>query len=309
MKIKFKILKALIPDFQNLKWTMAIKHFEETEYTIIYSPRNEFWADPFIVEKDDKVYIYFEAYEYKNRKGYIACGEYNRNEKRLINIKTILKDDFHHSFPAVFEHNSKYYLVPETYQKNKVLLYEITKFPDKIRLIRTLLDNINSADTVLTKHNSHWFLFTSPNRDDEHLGHQNNIEVFYSDNLVIDPFKKVNIMNLEKSGFENSRMAGNIVLENGKMFRYSQDCVKRYGNHINKNEILLLNKKEYSEKFIKTLDKPKYAVAMHTYNKSQNYEVVDFSIKQKGLLNFIYYNYMWYKQIPNIILKKLKLKS
>ena len=78
-------------------------------YQHIMNPPNVYRADPFLVEKFGNYYIFFEEYSFLDAKGSIAAIEIS-NRKEVRELGKILEDDFHMSFPFVFEDNDEFYM-------------------------------------------------------------------------------------------------------------------------------------------------------------------------------------------------------
>jgi hypothetical protein len=94
----------------------------------IKSPKNEFWADPFIINYKEENYVFFENYNYKTKKGKISCGIIKKQE--LVNITDVLDLDYHLSYPYIFKENRDIFLMPETNENNRLELYKCINFPD-----------------------------------------------------------------------------------------------------------------------------------------------------------------------------------
>ena len=46
--------------------------YKNGEFNILEQPQNSYWADPFIINRDNKNYIFFEDYDFNNGKGHIS---------------------------------------------------------------------------------------------------------------------------------------------------------------------------------------------------------------------------------------------
>ena len=81
----------------------------------------------------------------------------------------------------------------------------------------------------------------------------------------------------------------------GKRIRPAQDCVEDYGTGIIFYEYGMTSNGEYYEDEVLEL-KPEqlvlshtlYLTGMHTYNCTENYEVIDIKTRRFNLLNFIF---------------------
>ena len=110
----------------------------------IKPPSGFFYADPFLAVKENKKYLFFENYNYALRKGSICVGELSR--QGLISFKTIFNDDFHYSYPFVFTIGDKYFMSPETSQKQRMEVYVSEAFPFKWRLYSVLFEGERILD-------------------------------------------------------------------------------------------------------------------------------------------------------------------
>ena len=73
----------------NKKISKFIKNKKENNIIWIYPEKPfQFYADPFGIWKDGKLYVFVEALDYRIKKGNIDCFVFNKNLKKI---------DFHHS--------------------------------------------------------------------------------------------------------------------------------------------------------------------------------------------------------------------
>ncbi len=200
-------------------------------------------ADPFLFEKNDIQYLFFEV-EYQkhlNKKadiGHAALSRSGNWEYKGL----VLEEPFHQSFPLIFEHEDEVYMIPESFESKKVILYKALQFPNTWELEYELLTGESYVDTTFIKHKGLFFWFTTNLKNDE-------LELFYSESLTT-PWKKhpKSPISMEVS---NNRNAGNIFLENDKMFRLAQDGREGYGSGIVLLQIEELDTENYKEVIVK----------------------------------------------------------
>lgn len=265
------------------KYTIGIRQKGE-DFIYLKPPFYEFWADPFIVKEKGKIYIFFEIYNFFRRKGHIAVATYNVNKKKLYNKKTILKDRYHFSYPHIIKYCNKYYLIPETYQNEKISLYEFIDFPYNIRLKQHLIEDINTVDTTLLIENENVYLFTNT-ADKNKKNYDESLNIFHA-NTLYGPYVKLNKFNIDKYDKSNLRMAGNIIFRDGKKYRISQNCSKVYGENMNLNEIIHISKDYYLEKYAGKF-KLEVSGLHHTFNEIDDYEVIDI-VKTTNIFFFLF---------------------
>lgn len=237
-------------------------------------PRNRMWADPFIVFYNNKHFVFIEELEYKSKKGFISCFELTKDQQ-LIEPKKIIEEDYHLSYPFIFKVEEKYYLIPESKENNSIDLYECTAFPFQWKKTITLMKNISAVDTTLFYYDNLWWMFTTIS---EHPGISSKDEtfLFYADNLVTTkwiPHPKNPII----SDVRKARQAGRVFKHNNKYYRLGQDCSRNYGYGISFNEILILNREDYQEQTVDTIepDWDKSLEGTHTFDYCAGLTIVD----------------------------------
>lgn len=253
----------------------------------------KYWyADPLLYNHENKIYMFYEAFNKRKGLGEIGVAKVINN--KIVDHKVILKESFHMSYPFVFNMNDKIYMIPETSSIKKLLLYESVRFPDKWRLKKVLMENVEFSDATILKHRDKLYLFVSKVLS----------PIPYKDELLL--------FNLEKnfrlmphecnpiiSDNEFSRPAGRILKCKNRLVRVSQDCSNgEYGKAIKFNEIISLTADNYKEKNIATIlpeDIPiksrKMFCGTHTYSRSGNIEVIDLKYQVFDLKKFFKYMY------------------
>jgi len=279
------------------KYTIGIRE-KNGSFKYFKPPFYEFWADPFIVEENGKVYLFFEVLNYFTNKGHISYAKYNPISKKISKVQIILKEKHHLSYPQVFKYKNTYYLIPETMLTNTVSLYEFSKFPTKVEFKKNLLENVLNVDSTLFIKDGVFYLFTNP-RSDMSQKQAEELDIYYSKSLH-EEFTKIKNTSIEKNDVANARMAGNILILNEKLFRVSQNCEKIYGEHMSLNEINVISKDEYVEVF-----NGKFELGIknphHTYNSSENFEVIDV-VKYTSLV-FVLFTLFY--RLPIMTVKKV----
>ena len=91
----------------------------------------------------------------------------------------------------------------------------------------------------------------------------------------------------------SARPGGNLIFEREKMLRVAQDCEQDYGKALNIIEVQKLTG-DYSEKTVfcmtpdlVSLKNGKRACGIHTYNRSQNFEVIDLKYYKRSFYRLL----------------------
>jgi hypothetical protein len=235
----------------------------------IESPPGRFYADPFMLEEDGRLWLFFEDFDYAANRGRISCAE-------LVNDGAfepvpVLERPYHLSYPCVFRANSSIYMIPESAENGTIELYRCTRFPDRWMLESTLLELPAVDTTVWTEAGMFWLFVTLQ----EPRGHGMQLWLFSASALTgkWTPHPA----NPISTDVRNSRGAGAIFRHNGKLLRPSQDCSGHYGRSFTLNEIVVLDGERYEERACVTVD-PIWApdlVGTHTYSHIGQVEIID----------------------------------
>lgn len=168
------------------RWSVAYQFVSDWKNAVLWrskvirNPSNHFLADPCVVYRNGKYVCYVEDYSYSEKKAGIAAYEITPDGDKLLG--TALSEDFHMSYPFVFEAEGELYMCPETYQAKAIRLYRCTAFPLKWTLHKVLMANVRSADTTIFKANDRWWMLT--NLDSSDLGeYGSELHLFYADSF------------------------------------------------------------------------------------------------------------------------------
>ena len=63
--------------------------------------KNRYFADPFVVYRKNKHFIFVEDYSYKNKKGTISVIQIDENDNQKL-YENIIDERFHLSFPRLY---------------------------------------------------------------------------------------------------------------------------------------------------------------------------------------------------------------
>ncbi len=275
-KIRNKMIKQ--------KWIMLynlaenghqIDRLDFKKYTKIIPPKGEFWADPFVLKKDDKYFVYFEACNVKSRsKGNISLITITESG-RVSEASVILVKPYHLSYPFLFEWNNNWYMIPETAQNKTIELYKCIQFPDQWEFQYNIMEDVNAVDTTLVFHNNRWWLFVNMKAHGS-ASSWDELFLFYADNPLSKNWEP-HPLNPVVSDVTRSRPAGSLIKQQGKLYRPSQNSANYYGYGLKYNEIVVLNESEYEEQEVKSFI-PNWdptIKAIHSINQLDKFSIID----------------------------------
>jgi hypothetical protein len=252
-------------------------------FRVISCPRGRFYADPFLLKRSEKTYMFLEDFQFKKNRAAIACVEFGSQGPQGA-PQTVLDNGSHMSYPYLIEKNGVIYMIPETRARETIELYRSTEFPYNWKLQKVIAKNVIAVDSTILEHAGKYWLFTNiavpggSTFDELHL--------FYADSLAGDwtPHPKNPIV----SDVRRARPAGSLFFEDGKLIRPSQDCSLRYGYALTFNEVEVLSENDYKERACSRIE-PDWcpgSICTHTYNRTEEFEVLD-GMKLRRQLRFL----------------------
>lgn len=242
---------------------------DRSGFTWLEPPAGHFHADPFLIEDEGRVWMFFEDYLYCEVKAAIACREVFPDGK-MGEARTVLRRPYHLSYPFVFRHEGNFYMIPESGENRTVELYRATNFPYEWKLEKVLFHG-KAVDTTLIRDGDTFWFFTTIQAA---RGDGMCLCLFYSDR--IDGEWKWHPANPISLDVRDARCGGRIFRHNGKLIRVSQDCAGHYGRSFSFREIVTLTKTEYRESLLRTVEPwSKSFFGTHTYGSCGGFEVVD----------------------------------
>ena len=258
-------------------------------FTVINNDHRGWYADPFLFDYKDDTYLFTEYFSYKLNRGVISYSKYDDEKKNFAPFKRIIVEDFHLSYPVVFWYNDKIYMMPETSGANALFLYEAVNFPNEWKRLPAVMKDVKLVDTTPIVLDNKLYALTFRLHEDNHsLGDLLLLE------YVNNEFK-ISSQGILCQDMSTSRPGGNFIHNDNKLFRISQDCYNDYGKAIN---IIKLAKdfiNKYDESLIEKimpgdikLTKKLYADGIHTYNVSNDFEVVDLKFYRNSFVRLLY---------------------
>lgn len=245
-----------------------------------------YWfADPFLYEKDDKIYLFYEAFdliEHKGKEAYSIMGDDGTWSTPCI----IIDEAYHLSFPYIFDYDGDTYIMPEMCGDYSLKLYKAIEFPDKWMIANTVIPDVFACDSVIVEKAGNRFLLTN---EMYHNVPNNQYASCYVKNYIY-PMDGLYVCGdgiKISEGDYGIRNAGKTFMQAGKLYRIGQDCRERmYGRGMVLFEIESIQ--PYIEKIVncwscEDLEKhiarksDERIVGSHTYNFSEHYEIIDYS--------------------------------
>ncbi len=282
-KVLYRRMKQFLIKPSDTAWAIGIckhKNGEPIAQSLQIMSRiiplpDRFWADPFLVHHEDRHFLFFEEFEYARRVGKIMVAEID-DKKFLSDPVTVLSEPRHLSYPHVFQHNHRWYMVPETGESERVDLYQASAFPYDWKYKRTLIKGRRIFDATLHRYQERWWMFCTI--AEKGVSDYDELYLFHTDNFLTGEWIS-HPLNPVVSDVRCARPAGPLFEHDRKLYRPAQDSRERYGFGLVINEILELTSQTYRERIVERLA-PDTDISnirgLHTFSSAAGVNAVDF---------------------------------
>lgn len=228
----------------------------------------DYSADPFVVNIDSNLFIYYEELNFWKVKGRISrINNFNFDTKQ--SVTGFSPKGIHFSYPYIFEEKSNFYCIPETADAGEVSLYQFSQGNyTQLNKKRVLLEGPRYVDTSIIHYNGRYWLFTNID------GKLNDIYIYHSDSLEGE--FRPHVLNPIHVDSKSCRGAGNLFTVAGQLYRPTQNLEVRYGGSIIINKISELSAESFKSEidFELTPEAP-YLEGMHNISFGRDLIVVD----------------------------------
>jgi hypothetical protein len=247
--------------------------------TVLDNPKGHYLADPFVIEKNGSVFCFVEDFDESAGRGKITV--FSLGSKPTF-VGTALEEDFHLSYPYIFEYDGALYMCPESSAAREIRIYKCLQFPLNWKLEKVIMKNISAVDTMLLEKDGRWWMLTNVNPagwdDDFPL----ELCIFsahspLAESWVPHPLNPICIDPCERNG--------GFVKEGLNFFRVaqSQGFGMLYGKRTSVNQIVELGDSKYVEKSLCTIEPSfgKAIVGTHHFNATGEIIVFDFAVRHE----------------------------
>ena len=243
--------------------------------------RNSFrcWAaDPFIIEYKGHTYIFAELYDYIKRHGVIGYCEITGSS--ATRWKVVISEKYHLSFPYLIRDGNDIYIMPESSESGTLYLYKAVRFPDMWEKDRVLRTDVQYADTILLENDKPDYALTYK------IAEKTKPEIWFLDFTASGADHRIDTFDVGMS-----RPAGRNLRNN--TLRVAQDSRTDYGKGLVFYRYQY-NNGSYAEEHVEdiyiqdlNLSKRYFMDGIHTYNYSDEFEVIDIKTRRFNILDFL----------------------
>ncbi len=236
-------------------------------------------ADPFVITRNGKNYCFAEDFDHLRQRG--AIDVYELAETRGIRIGTALNENFHLSFPYLFEHQNELYMCPESSENKDIRVYKCVDFPLRWKLEKVIMSEISAADTMIFQRGEKWWMLTNVDLAD--VGdYRSELCIFYADSPLEERWTPhpLNPVIIDAS---RARNAGCFITDD-TYIRFSQSQgFDVYGKRVLINRIVELSDTKYVESCAAVVAPSFFSgiVGTHHLHSNGQLTVFDFSMNSR----------------------------
>ncbi len=241
-------------------------------FTILEDDGKRFYADPSVIARDGKHYLFVEEFPWSTKKGVIAVCELDARG-RFDRPRVVLEEAHHLSYPQVFAAEDETYMIPESSGGNELVLYRAKRFPDDWERDTVLVAGVNLNDaTLLVRDGRHWIVATSRAPG----GSASDTMVVYGAPSLRGPWTphRANPILIDRSG---ARPGGAFIARAGLFTLPVQDGTESYGGGLGLRDLRTLDDQTVGWDMVRPIQEGAAwpSRRIHTLNRAGSLEVID----------------------------------
>jgi hypothetical protein len=232
----------------------------------VLPPPDRSYADPFVLRHGADTFVFLEELLHRTGRGRLAVGRLE-GDGELLAVAPILPCEHHTSYPYVFRHDGRLFLIPESGETGRVTLFAATRPPADWEPVASLVDGVAAVDATVHAHDGLLWMWLTVG-DETFLYLSDRLEAGWTPH----PCSPV------VSDARTARPAGRPFVHRGRLIRPAQNGAERYGGRVVFNEVVTLTPEAYRERPCGSLG-PDWAgranLAAHTYTFDGEWEATD----------------------------------
>lgn len=258
-------------------WTIAYRKRQgdstllndrQRPFRVIPNNWRYWYADPHLFRDGRDTWVFAEAYDRVLRRGVVSCCRITENGATPWRV--VLKLPYHLSYPHILKQDGQIYMIPESYVADEIAVFRAKQFPEQWEKVGVLKKGGEPVDsTVFHFGNKRWMLTME----------------CVDDRLMLYPLGDDGITgegHCVRKKDTNIRPAGHLFRVGDKLLRPAQDCTESYGCALNLYEVTDVTGDRLEEHLLCKIhpeeirsDLGRKAEGIHTYNMTEEYEVLD----------------------------------
>ena len=241
-------------------------------YTAVPDDPSRCFADPFLLEREGRVWLFCEEIACATEWGTLAVTEV-RPDGSCDMPRTFLEAPYHLSYPNVFERDGQVWMIPETGSAGRIELWRCERFPDRFVHHAVLVPDVVAADATLFEHGGKLWLSACVGEG----GSTWDTLCLWSADRLEGPWHP-HPANPVLVDATCARPAGAPWRDGGTLWRPTQDCSSGYGAGVVLCRVDRLDMEAFVQTPVTRLGpRPEWprAIGTHTLNVGGGFEAVD----------------------------------
>ena len=235
---------------------------------IRHSYKDRWFADPFILDVTDReIIVLVEEWYDPIKRGRISKLVIDKKTFHLKDLKVMIDEGFHLSFPAITRKPDGIYIQPECGLTRGLVEYKYDAEQDSF-VKCAIISELPLADSVRNSLFGEDLMFSTklPDANGKELG-------IYSWNASSSQYQIKDYYHFDEN---ISRMAGNFFVCNGEIYRPAQVCLRWYGDAVSIQKVTRKDGQWYFEEVRRIYSPhPDLDLGFHTFNEYKDCIVVD----------------------------------
>lgn len=236
-----------------------------------------FFADPFPFVADGRLHLLVEEFPFATGKGLISLTTLG-DDGRFGPVRPVIETDCHLSYPFVFDWNGRTWMVPETSGRRTVELWANDGAPDRWRLDRVLLADVDVGDATLAEIDGRWWLFGATRAPFTSSWEALSL---WSAPSPLGPWV-AHRPDPVRVDVRSTRPAGHLFRTAEGLFRPVQDSSRGYGSGLAVTRIEAIGEGGFRESLHRRFATPAPLSGLHTWNRlahaGRRFEVIDMHV-------------------------------
>ncbi len=259
--------------------TGTARPLDLADFTLLPDDGRRYYADPFLFQHQGQLHLFVEEFPFATRRGLIAHAVLGP-DGRFPTPRPLLERETHLSYPQVFAHDGRVWMIPESSAGGGIDLYRADPFPGRFALHARLLDGPYHDATLFARNGRLWLAAGSQTLAGTRAGSSwDALSLFFADHLE-GPWTPhpMNPVVVDRRG---ARPAGEMFEADGALWRPAQDCSQGYGWALTLCRVERLTTEDYAETptarlaVAGTLRAAAGPFGPHTLNSAGGYEAID----------------------------------
>lgn len=285
-------------------YTVCVRKYGSGNGLFQFLPFSErYWyADPLGFEYNERLYLFMEIFDRKARKGFIGVSVVEESGV-ILPPEKVIQEEWHLSFPFVFVHQEKIYMLPESSGSGKLWLYRCRNFPYQWEAVSSVEGRPFQVDTVLFEYLGKLYALSSDMDSDSAYRTREKVELVSLEGEKLELSEADMEFDRKREYDYQSRAAGGFYHEDGRWKRAVQVSEEGiYGRRVEIREVQvregkleqnlcrLIDTEELRDALGNLAFAPeKNRIGIHTYNIVHGMEIVDLSFWHFSLWE------LWYR--------------